>query len=43
MNIENKKPKIYLICGRARHGKDSFNLIGGKLSNYKKITDMEEK
>lgn len=23
--------------------KDSFNLIGGKLSNYKKITDMEEK
>ena len=23
--------------------KDSFILIGGKLSNYKKITDMEEK
>ena len=23
--------------------KDSINLIGGKLSNYKKITDMEEK
>ena len=24
MNIENKKPKIYLICGRARHGKDTI-------------------
>ena len=23
--------------------KDDFTLLGGKLSNYKKITDMEEK
>ena len=35
MNIENKKPKIYLICGRARHGKDT---IAGK---YIKFYAME--
>ena len=31
MNIENKKPKIYLICGRARHGKDT---IAGFLKKF---------
>ena len=31
MNIENKHPKIYLICGRARHGKDT---IAGFLKKF---------
>ena len=25
MNVEFKNPKIYLISGKARHGKDTFS------------------
>lgn len=31
MEIENKNPKIYLICGKARHGKDT---IAGFLKKF---------
>ena len=46
MNIENKKPKIYLICGRARHGKDTIagflkKVIYSRAGKYIKFYAME--
>lgn len=38
MEIRNEEPRIFLICGRARHGKDE---IANMIASYYKEKDMD--
>ena len=40
MNLKEKQPKIYIICGKARHGKDTINEIIRNYNIEKKNDDF---